>query len=75
MMPRAASALTPPTPSTSSWRMRGALVAAVQPAGQFAVFRAVAVDVAIEQIQVHPADAHQPHLGQQLAGAGVDLAR
>ena len=50
-----------------------AVVAAVEPAGQVAVFGAVAVDVAIEQIQIHAADAHQPHFGQQLAGAGVDL--
>ena len=52
-----------------------AVIAAVQPAGQVAVFRAVAVDVAIQQIEVHPPNAHQPHLGQQLAGAGGDLHR
>ena len=53
----------------------GAVVAAVEPAGQLAVFGAVALDVAVEQVQVHAADVHQPHLGQQLAGAGVDASR
>ncbi len=50
----------------------GAMVAAVQPAGQLAILGAVPFDVAIEQIQVHAADVHQPDLGEQLAGARVD---
>ena len=50
----------------------GAIVAAVEPGGQLAVLGTVARHVAIQQVKLHPADAHQPHLGQQLAGAGVD---
>ena len=45
----------------------GAVVAAVKARGQLAVFGAVAVDVAIQQIQVHAADPHQPNLGKQAA--------
>jgi hypothetical protein len=51
------------------------MVAAVEPAGEFAIFGAVAVDVAIEQIELHAADAHQPHFGEQDAGAGFDVER
>ena len=50
----------------------GAVVAAVEPGGQLAVLGAVARHVAIQQVELHPADVHQPDLGQQLAGAGVD---
>jgi hypothetical protein len=49
-----------------------AVVASVKPAGQVAVFGAVAVDVAVEQVQADSADLHQPDLRHQLAGAGVD---
>jgi hypothetical protein len=48
------------------------VIAAVKPAGQVAVFRAVSVDVAIQQIEIHSADTHQPHLGQQWTGARGD---
>ena len=48
------------------------MIAAVEPAGQLAVLRAVAFDVAIEQVQPHAADVHQPDLGEQRPGAGVD---
>ena len=50
----------------------GSHVAAVEPRRQLAVLRAVAVDVAIEQIQRHAADVHQPDLGHQPAVAGFD---
>ena len=50
----------------------GAVVAAVEPGGQLAVLGTVARHVAIQQVEPHPADVHQPDLGQQLAGAGVD---
>ena len=50
-----------------------AVVAAIQPGGELAVLRAVAGHVAVQQIQLHPADAHQPDLGQQTPRAGVDL--
>ena len=53
----------------------GPHVAAVEPRGQLAVLRAVAVDVAIEQVQRHAADVHQPDLGQQPAVAGFDRDR
>ena len=43
----------------------GPLVAAIQPARQLAVLRAVAFDVAVEQEQPHAADLHHPHLGEQ----------
>ncbi len=49
--PGLARPATPPIPSISSWRMRAALVAAVQPGRQFAVFRLVSFDVGIEQQQ------------------------
>ncbi len=52
-----------------------AMIAAVQAAGQFAIFRAVAFDIAIEQVQLHAADVHQPDFGQQAAVAGVDVRR
>ena len=50
----------------------GADVAAVEPRGELAVLRAVAVDVAVEQVELHAADVHQPDLGQQRAVAGFD---
>ena len=53
----------------------GPLVAAVEARGELAVLRAVAVDVAIEQVQVHAADVHQPDLGHQHAVAGFDRDR
>ena len=53
----------------------GAHVAAVQPRRQLAVLRAVAFDVAVEQVQLHAADVHQPDLGHQPAVAGLDRDR
>ena len=50
-----------------------AVVAAVEPGGQFAVLGAVAGHVAVQQIQLHPPHAHQPHLRQQPARARLDL--
>ena len=52
-----------------------AVVAAIQPCRQFAILGTVAGYVAVQQVQVDPPDAHQPHLGQQLARAGVDAHR
>ena len=50
-----------------------AVVAAVEPGRQLAVLGAIAGYVAVQQIQLHPPNPHQPHLGQQPAGAGLDL--
>ena len=49
------------------------VVAAVEPRGQLAVLGAVALHVAVQQIEADAAHPHQPDLGQQLAGAGLDL--
>ena len=49
-----------------------AVVAAVQPRGQLAIFRAIAFDVAVEQVQLHAADVHAPHLGVQRTATGID---
>ncbi len=51
----------------------GAVVAAVEPRRQLPILGVVARHVAIEQAQPHPADVHQPHLGQQFSRPGVDL--
>ena len=71
-MPTALSARTPPDAGHQFLADAGAVVAAVKPRRQLPVLGTVARHVAIQQVQVDPAHVHQPHLGQQLAGAGVD---
>ena len=73
MMPRASQGPDAADAQHQFLADSGAVVAAVEPAGQLAVFGAVALDVAVEQVELDPADVHQPDLGQQAAGAGVDL--
>ena len=51
----------------------GAIVAAVEPRGQLAIFRAIAGHVGIQQEKVDPTDAHPPDLGQQLARTGLEF--
>ncbi len=51
----------------------GAVVAAIEAAGQLAVLGAVPLDIAVQQMEVHPPDPHQPHLDEQPPGAGLDL--
>ncbi len=49
-----------------------AMVAAVQPAGQLAIFRAVSSTSQSSRYKLHAADVHQPDLGEQRSGARVD---
>ena len=50
----------------------GAHVAAVEARGEVAILQAVAFDIAIEQVQRHAADLHQPDFGHEAAVAGFD---
>ena len=71
-MPSARSALHAADAEHKLLANARAMVAAVQTAGQLAIFRTAFLDVAIEQIQLHAADLHQPHLGEQRTGPRVD---
>ena len=71
-MPSAASARTPPTPRSSSWRMRIAVVAAVQPRRQLAILGLVAFDVGIEEEQRVAADRELPDARGNRSGARLD---
>ena len=51
------------------------LVAAIETICQLAVLGLVTFDVGIQQIQLHPTHADQPHLGKQLTVASVNLDR
>ncbi len=50
-MPSASSALTPPTPSTISWRMRVRSSPPYSRDGELAVLRVVPLDVAVQQVE------------------------
>jgi hypothetical protein len=50
----------------------GPHISAIEAGGEPAVLRAVALHVAIEQVQRDAADVHQPDLGEQAAVAGFD---
>ena len=75
VMPIAFSARKPPTPSSSSWRMRIRAVAAVQARVSSRVFRRVAFHVGVEQQQIAAADFHAPDFGLDRAAARLDLHR
>ena len=62
LSPSAASARTPPTPSTISCSMRVVAVAAVEPVRDVAVGVAVLRQVGVEQVEPDVADARLPHL-------------
>src|SRR5689334_4821019 len=53
----------------------GAHVAAVEARSKLAILRAVAIDVAIEQVERNAANVHEPDLGLEHAIAGVDRDR